>query len=302
VTAKRGLRNEPILMDSQARELAPGTFVELGGGTTHVLMDGPVSGSPVVFLAGATLALWMWDGLAERIAAAGYRTIRYDRFGLGFSDRPEVEYDLDLFDRQLVDLIDALELDAPVTLVALAFGCPIAAEFALRHPDSVSRLCLTAPDGFGVPLSRGARLALLPLIGEPIGRLVGDRALLARLRGYSKDPRVVARLQAGLGRELEYCGFRRSLRSAVRNVPIEHAEDLYRRANDSGVPVQLVWGRADLVTPAPAEELVRDVFSNAEIHLLDDVGHLPHSERPDEVTSLLVDFLGRRPVANARLR
>jgi pimeloyl-ACP methyl ester carboxylesterase len=281
-------------MDAEARRSAPGIFLELRHGSTHVVVGGPHSGDPVVFMPGATLPLSLWDGLFERLAEAGYRTIRYDRYGLGFSDRPKVEYDHDLFDEQLGELFAALDVQRPARLVGLAFGCPIAAEFALRHPDSVARLCMIAPDGFATPLSLAGRIALSPYVGAAFGELFGNRTLKARVPGYSADERIRARVSERLLPELPYRGFKRALRSAVRNLPIDRGEDLYRRLNGGDIPIQLLWGRDDVVTPMPPEPVVRDFFSNAEIHLLDGVGHLPHFERLDESSALIRRFLGAR--------
>lgn len=285
------LRGESVPMDARARENAPGSFLQLRHGTTHVVVEGPESGEPILFIPGATLSLWMWDGLFERLAEAGYRTIRYDRYGMGFSDRPDVAYDYPLFEEQIIDLLKALGVDRPVTLVALAFGAPIAAQFAASHPELVSRLCLISPDGFATPLNLGLRVALLPLIGEPFFRVIGDRALKARIPGYSRDQRVTARVQARFLPELSYQGFKRCLLSAIRNVPIHGAEYLYRFTNTRDVPMQVIWGRHDPVTPMPSEELVREVFSRADLRLLDGVGHLPHFERPGETAAMILDFL-----------
>jgi pimeloyl-ACP methyl ester carboxylesterase len=285
------LRGESVPMDARARENAPGSFVRLRHGTTHVVVDGPATGEPILFIPGATLSLWMWDGLFERLAQAGYRAIRYDRYGMGFSDRPDVEYGHALFNEQIIDLLEALGVERPVTLVALAFGAPIAAEFAVSHPERVSRLCLISPDGFATPLNLGLRLALLPLVGEPFFQIVGDRALKARIPGYSRDQRVAARVRARFLPELQYQGFKRSLISAIRNLPVHGAEYLYRFVSTSDVPIQVIWGRQDPVTPMPSEELVRAVFSRADLRLIDGVGHLPHYERPDETAAMVLDFL-----------
>ncbi|MEV0233404.1 alpha/beta hydrolase [Nonomuraea sp. NPDC050786] len=282
---------ETIPMDARARQDAPGSFVRLRHGITHVVTDGPETGEPILFIPGATLSQWVWDGLFERLAKAGYRTIRYDRYGMGFSDRPEVDYNQHLFEDQIADLLDALGIDRPVTLVALAFGGPIAAEFAVHHPERVSRLCLMSPDGFATPLNLGVRLAMLPGVGLPFFHLVGDRALKSRLPGYSRDPRVVARIQARLSPELRYQGFKRSLLSALGNVPVHAAEYLYRFLDTRDIPVQVVWGRQDPVTPMPPQDVLRAVFSRADLRLLDGVGHLPHYERPDETAAIVLDFL-----------
>jgi pimeloyl-ACP methyl ester carboxylesterase len=288
------LLGEAKPMDADARRGAAGTFVELRHGVTHVVVDGPESGEPVVFMPGATLPLSLWDGLSERLAEAGHRAIRYDRYGLGFSDRPHVEYDHDLLDEQLVELLDALDVERPANLVGLAFGCPIAAEFALRRPDSVARMCLIAPDGFAPTMRLGARLGLMPYLGAPFSQIFGSRALKARVPGYSDDEGVTGRVMAQLERELRYRGFKRALRSAVRNLPIDHGESLYRRVNAGDIPVQLIWGTADVVTPVPSQAVLRDVFSDADIRLLDGVGHLPHYERVVETSALVREFLAAR--------
>ncbi|MCP2340685.1 alpha/beta fold hydrolase [Actinomadura rupiterrae] len=288
-------RGETVPMDARARKDAPGSFVRLRHGTTHVMVDGPETGEPVLLIPGATLSLWVWDELFERLARAGYRTIRFDRYGLGFSDRPDISYDQPLFEEQMIDLLDALGVDRPVTLVALAFGGPIAAEFAVHHPERVAGVCLVSPDGFATPLSRGLRISMLPGIGLPFFRLTGNRALKSRLPGYSRDPRVVARVQARLLPELRYRGFKRSLLSALANVPFHGAEYLYRVLDAADVPVQVIWGRHDPITPMPPEDVLRSVFSHADLHLLEGVGHLPHFERPDETAALVLDFLHSNP-------
>ncbi len=74
---------ERLPMDRKARAKAPGQFAELSVGKTHWLADGPDSGEVVVLVPGATLPLWIWRNLPEKLAAAGYRVIWYDLLGRG---------------------------------------------------------------------------------------------------------------------------------------------------------------------------------------------------------------------------
>jgi pimeloyl-ACP methyl ester carboxylesterase len=46
------------------------------------------------------------------LANAGYRVLRYDQYGRGLSDRPNIEYTADVYDRQLGELLDALHIGA----------------------------------------------------------------------------------------------------------------------------------------------------------------------------------------------
>src|SRR4029453_5740848 len=73
------------------------------------------------------------------------RVARYDYYGRGFSDRPNVRYTADLFDRQMLQLLDSLGWTGPVDIVGLSMGGPVTAEFTGRHPERVRSLTLADP-------------------------------------------------------------------------------------------------------------------------------------------------------------
>lgn len=77
----------------------------------------------------------------------GFRVLRYDLYGRGFSDRPDKRYDIDLYVGQLANLLDALEIREPVSLVGLSMGGPITATFTVRFPQRVRKLVLIDPVG-----------------------------------------------------------------------------------------------------------------------------------------------------------
>jgi len=263
--------------------------IELPSGSTHHHVDGPGGGPTVVFVPGATLPLFVWDGLAETVAAAGFRTVRYDLLGRGDSSAPDVRYDEDLHRRQLTELLDAVAPDAPVHLVSLAFGCLVAADLARRSPERVASLTCIAPDGFGVPLPRGTSLLRLPVVGDTLVRLVGARILLRRLGDYSADPRVVAALRDRFEPYAHATGLHRAVLSSIRHMPIHDAVDAYARV---AVPTQVLWGSDDRVTPLPAPERAAAAFPDGNVTILDGVGHLPQYERPDAVAALVLAFVG----------
>jgi pimeloyl-ACP methyl ester carboxylesterase/DNA-binding CsgD family transcriptional regulator len=86
-----------------------------------------------------------WEGVAD-----GYSLIRYDRLGVGLSDRSLRESDLTL-DREVATLralVDALELER-VSLIGGSSGSCAAVAFAAASPERVERLVLygSYPDG-----------------------------------------------------------------------------------------------------------------------------------------------------------
>ena len=76
--------------------------------------------------------------LAER-----YLVVRYDRVGVGLSDRTRVKHDITT-EREVTDLerlIDHLGLDE-VTLFAVSCGGPTAVTYAVQHPTRVRNIIL----------------------------------------------------------------------------------------------------------------------------------------------------------------
>ena len=59
------------------------------------------------------------------------------------------------------------------------------------------------------------------------------------------------------------------------------------------VPVLLIWGKDDTITPAFVGEEFHKLFPNSELHILDNCGHAPMMERPDDFIRLLENFVHR---------
>lgn len=286
---RKHVDEERIDVDERLRTQAPGRFVRLTDGITHYVLEGPERGEPVVFVPGATLPLFVWNHLADEIAAAGFRVLRYDLFGRGYSDRPRRRYDLEFHRRQLRELLDVLKLGPIVNIIALAFGVPIAAAFTKQYPERVKRLAVLAPDGFGVHMAKGTqRLLALPIVGAYIFSLTGGKTLRRRLQAYSRNPAVVQELERQYFSTLAWRGFKRAVWSSVQNVPIHDAIDLYKEMR---LPVHVIWGTNDRVTPYPGEARLREAFPHATLQLFDGGGHLPHYEHSAEVARGLLAFL-----------
>ena len=68
-------------------------FVDLPSGRTHYEAIG--AGPAVILIHGVSGPLQTWEKTATALVDAGYRVIRYDLFGRGFSDRlRDAAYDL----------------------------------------------------------------------------------------------------------------------------------------------------------------------------------------------------------------
>jgi alpha-beta hydrolase superfamily lysophospholipase len=99
------LETERLEMDDQARQLAPGAFVQLTRGRVHYELAGPEDGRLVVLVHGFSVPSFVWDPTFEALVSRGFRVLRYDLYGRGFSDRPDTAYDRALYVEQLRELL-----------------------------------------------------------------------------------------------------------------------------------------------------------------------------------------------------
>lgn len=273
-------------LDAAARAQAPGRFVALSHGPVHVLEDGPADGPPVVLVHGFSVPSYVWEPLNERLAAAGFRVIRFDLYGRGWSARPAVVHDRDLFAGQLDELLDALALDR-VDLVGLSMGGAIVGRYAARHPERVRRLAFVAP------LTRARDIAPLhwPLVGEWLNRVW----LLPKLAASQMSDFVHPERHAGWSErfrpQMEYEGFGDAILSTLRHVMVEDSLDDFAAIGRGTIPTLLVWGRQDSVVPFEHGDDVRAAIPSIAFLPVDEAGHLPHREQPDLVADRLIAFL-----------
>jgi pimeloyl-ACP methyl ester carboxylesterase len=85
-------------------------------------------------------------------------------------------------------------------------------------------------------------------------------------------------------------GFKRSLLSTVRNMPLQDADPVYRRVGARRLSTLIVWGSQDRLTPVTLAKPVHEAMPHAELHLLES-GHLPHYEHPKVFMPILLGFL-----------
>ncbi len=279
------------VLDDEARKTAPGSFVTLTNGVVHYELKGPESGQTVVLVHGLTTPYFIWDKNVDELVRAGFRILRYDHYGRGFSDRPDVRYDRDLYDNLLLELLDSLNIKRPVHIVGLSMGGAIAVIFADRHPEMVSRVCLISPAGFQTRVPFVIKVALAPLIGDYLLAVLGDGIILSGTkRGFVK-PEILTEYHEKFRVQMRYRGFKRSVLSTMRYMHMDKLRENYERVGKQAKPVLLIWGRNDQVLPFSHSERVKETIPHVQFHAIDDGGHQSNYENPEIVNPILLNFL-----------
>jgi len=284
-------RDETRELSELTRREASGSFIQLSDGFTHYELSNPEVAHTVVLIHGFSAPYFVYDLTFGFLTQAGFRVARYDLFGRGFSDRPDTPYDIDLFVRQLGDLLDALHFTRPVSLVGLSTGGPITAAFTARFPERVRKLVLIDPIGAKpLPFAPLLKMAALPVVGEVILSLVRSDGMAVKIASFFNHE-LVEEFRSRYIVSMQYKGFRRAILSTIRNHMLDSFLDVYECIGKMDKPVLLFWGREDPTVPFKHSNLLRAAMPNLEFHAIENCGHLPHHEKPEEVNPILLQFL-----------
>jgi pimeloyl-ACP methyl ester carboxylesterase len=284
---------ESKTLDDNIRRGLPGQFIKLSDGYVHYELSGPEDGPVVVLIHGISTPYFIWDDAQSALTKAGFRVLRYDLYGRGFSDRPNVTYDEQLFDRQLLELLSALKIREPADLVGSSLGGAIAVIFAARHPEKARKLLLIAPAGYPVNLPLAGRVVHLPVVGDYLTYAFGNPIMLRGFKNYFSKLDKLSAFSEKYRQQTQYTGFKRAILSTLRNFNLDNQKTAYETVGKQGRQVMLIWGREDKIIPFSNNEMIRAVIRDVDFHAFDATGHLPHYEVPEKVNPLMVEFVKR---------
>jgi 3-oxoadipate enol-lactonase len=237
--------------------------------------------APVLLLSnslGATLD--MWDPQAEQLAER-FRLVRYDTRGHGSSATPPGSYSIDDVGQDVIDLLDHLDIGR-AHVAGLSLGGMTAMWVAINAPERVDKLIL---------------LCTSPQLGPREGWV--DRANTVRTWGTK------AIVDATLERWFTE-GYRaHNDVSAIREMfvaidgegyanccsVIEHM-DLVPNLDGISAPTLVIAGAQDPATPPePHARRIVDGIPGARLEVVDPGAHLINVERPEAITTLILEHL-----------
>ena len=287
-------RGETKEIDDEVRASASGSFIRLSDGFTHYELSGPRNGQPVVLVHGFSVPYFVFDPTFSYLVGAGFRVLRYDLFGRGLSDRPYIRYNLNVFVGQLKELLDVLGFKQ-VHLIGLSMGGAIGSAFTVKFPDRVLKLILIDPVGIRpTPHSWIYKAASLPVLSELILGLAGTDRLVQTVAAGFFDPGHIKMFHDQYRVQMEYRGFKRAILSTLRNKTLDGFPEIYQQLGRLDLPVLLFWGQEDQTLPLEQSHDILSAVPRAEFHVIENCGHIPHYEKPEEVNPIISDFLNNQ--------
>jgi len=271
----------------------------------------------VVFSHGYCLNQDSWH--FQRAALRGVvRTVHWDQRSHGRSGRGVAQIQdgapvsIEQLGRDLKAVIDAAVPEGPIVLVGHSMGGMTVMALADEYPELIrERVVAVALAGtssgrlgevhFGLPVA-GVNAVRRVLPG--VLKALGQQAALVE-----KGRRATADLFAGIIKRYSFASrdvdpaIARFAERMIEGTPIDVVAEYYPAFNDhdktealayfADIPVLVLAGVQDLVTPSEHSEAIADLLPDAELVLVPDAGHLVMLEHPEVVTDRLADLLTR---------
>jgi len=282
------LNPEKNELNEISRKNLDGMYISLSDGVTHYRFDGPENGQVVVLVHGGTAPSWVWDEQIQALSKAGFRVLSYDKYGRGYSDSPDVNYDQELYQKQLFELTDKLGLTEPFNLIGMSLGGGTVTNFTSRYPDRVRKLILISPVINNYKVSTVFRI---PVFGEFMARIIGIRVIIDRFKSlYEGHPNLEKYLKLYI-EQTTYKGFQRSLLSMIRNDALGDYSDAYQAVGKQKRDILLIWGSDDSEI---TEEMINDIktlIPSIKYMPVEGVGHGILFQKSDKINKFIIDFL-----------
>lgn len=273
----------------------------INGITLHVVLAGPASGRPLVFLHGFPEFWYAWRRQIDHFVSSGYRVIIPDQRGYNLSSKPAgiASYSIDLLAKDVVGVLDTVT-DSKAFVVGHDWGAGVTWYLAARYSERVSRAAmLSAPHPRVLIknlITNPAQLRRswyslffqLPRLPERVLRR-RDWALLVRALRDTSPPGVfsdrdIEHYKESWARKDALAGMLNWYRAAILR-PSRFALDLRVK-----VPALLIWGKNDqfLDEPMARESLL--FCDNGHLEILETATHWVQHEEPAQVNTLLTQF------------
>lgn len=243
------------------------------------------SGPTLLLIHGFPLNSTMWDAEIDELGDL-VRVLAPDLRGFGHSEGSTPPYSMRMLASDCLGLLEAAGVGDEIIVAGHSMGGYIALEILRQAPERVAGLILIA--------TRAAA-------DSPEGQVRRDEtARQVQAVGPSElfDTMAVKMLAPENAEDEELTDFLRAMMADATEQGIVGALAAMRDRPDStsmlpqiDVPTLVIHGRDDQIVPVAEAEAVAAAIPNAQLVILDNAGHAPNLEAPDDFVVAMWNFL-----------
>jgi 3-oxoadipate enol-lactonase len=247
---------------------------------------GPKNSLNLLFIHGFPFNKNMWDKQAELLSKE-YRVITYDVRGHGESDFGNEDFSIELFVKDLIELLNYLKIDKAV-LIGLSMGGYIALKAVLDFPNRFEALVISNSHCFAdTDVAREKRVKSIQLIQTEGLKKYADMSV----QNLFSEESFVSRIEEiEFIREMILNTSRQSIQKTLE--ALANREETCSRLDEIKIPALILHGTEDKITSRDASQILHKKIKNSVLQFIDHAAHMSNLENPDEFNKQLSRFLG----------
>lgn len=209
-----------------------------------------------------------WQKVKENIESEEIEVIVPDLPGFKSETQLKEPWNLDNYVQWLKDFSQERE---KFFLLGYSFGGRVAIKFAVSYPEKLYGLILISAAG---------------IKKEPrISKIIPFFKKFSFLPGYQFLRKFFYRY---LLRKTDYLLAQGALKETFKNIL---TEDLTPLLKEIKVPVLILWGEKDKITPLKDAKLMKNQIKFSQLEILPEIGHTLHLENPELLAQKVKEFL-----------
>lgn len=260
-------------------------WINLNGLKVRYLESGKGKKNHILFIHGLGSAADRWMKIPDTLPS-NFHSIAIDLPGFGETDKPSnLEYTIEQFRQFVISFLKEVSIsNEKFTLIGHSLGGYIAAEIAIQNQNLIKELVLIDSSGM---LNRPT-----PILEEYLDAAMNptqDNVRKAFEKMVADPSRVPTLLVDGFIRRINMPNAKHAFESTLAySTSTQIGLDRLRLIK---IPTLILWGVHDKVIPLEHSGFFKDTIHDSQLEIIDDAGHAPFAEKPDQVSEILKNFL-----------
>lgn len=257
----------------------------INGLNTYYEINGPDSGTAVIFIHGFPFNEAMWQPQIDALKGK-FRCITYDVRGHGKTEAGDGQYSVEYFVDDLLELMNRLAI-AKAVIVGLSMGGYIALRAAEKSPDRIRALVLcdtrSEADANESKIKRAMQAKNVKIDGSAAFGAGFVKAVFSAESINNGIPAVnqIKSMIDGMS----------PVAIAGTLLALAARTDTTAALSSFTFPVLILVGESDAITPPSASQAMAQKIAHAKIHIIPHAAHMSNMENTGEFNSHLGKFL-----------
>ena len=263
---------------------------------------------PLIFLHGFAGSIGNWRHNLE-VLSLSHTVYALDILCFGASEKAPANYSVDLWVDQVYDFWKIF-IRQPVILVGHSIGSLVSLAAAAAHPDMVQGLVMMniadpsleqeKTPAFLYPVVGFVKNIVasvaLPLLIKPFFYFIRKQSFIRYgvTRAYANPEVVTDELVEIYATPPQDRGSPRALIALVKSsIHPNYSPKIKNILPTLSIPMLLIWGKQDKFFPVTLAEDFVKYSSNVQLIYLENVGHCPYDECPEEVNKQILEWIDK---------